>query len=461
MKKSLALGSALLILFSIPFLASAQTADDLRAQILELLKRVETLQQQAGGVPSGIQSGVGSVAAVSAGAAASGSALQCPHISRTLRPGATGDDVSRLQRFLALDPVIYPEAQITGYYGSLTEAAVKRFQCKNKIVCEGSGDSTGYGVTGPRTAAILALQCPDIVNAGDTGGGTVGGFIRVSPVSGVAPLTTAVQVTVNTTNSCTGATYVLNYGDGTPTMSIPVASGSCQPAVQTFNHTYLSPGTFTVGLSAGIHSTSATVNVAQPAQQPVTQTSSDSFSASATSGSAPLTVTFSGVANGPASCNVGSYTLVFGDGQSASIPVSGCTPISYNVEHTYSSGGNFTATLYPRSSASGSSVGSVSIAVSGGSTSSAYTGAFTIAPSASGAALSIQVSFELEKSCSAYDLDWGDSTAHASQAEGSCSGNVVQKNFTHQYASSGFYTVTLKRGSGLSDVDVAAVSVSN
>lgn len=447
------------MLVTLPLLVSAQTVDELRAQVLQLLQRVEDLQK-SGGIPAAAQSGIGSVAAVSSGAVSGGSALQCPHISRSLKLGATGDDVSRLQRFLALDPSVYPEAQVTGYYGSLTEAAVKKFQCKNKIVCDGTPDSTGYGVTGPRTAAILALQCPNVASAGNTGGGTVGGFIRVSPVSGAAPLNVSVQATVNTTNSCTGATYVLNYGDNSPSVSIPVSSGNCQPLVQTYSHVYVAPGTYTVTLSAGVHSTSATVSVGAAVSQP--QTTSDSLSASVTSGNAPLTVRFTGIANGAAACNVGSYTLVFGDGQSASIPLSGCAGVSYNVEHAYTSSGTFTATLYPRSSASGGSVGSVAISVGGSSSgSAAYSSSFTVAPSASGEALSIQVSFDIEKSCAAFDLDWGDDATHVSQSDGSCSGGAVQKQYSHQYSSSGLYSVTLKRGTNLSDVDVAAVSVSS
>lgn len=46
----------------------------------------------------------------------------------------------------------------TDRYGSLTQAAVRKFQCTQKIVCDGDGYSTGYGFFGPRTrAALLAL----------------------------------------------------------------------------------------------------------------------------------------------------------------------------------------------------------------------------------------------------------------------------------------------------------------
>jgi hypothetical protein len=50
---------------------------------------------------------------------------------RTLKMGITGDDVTMLQALLASDPSIYPEGMITGFYGKLTEQAVKRFQKKH------------------------------------------------------------------------------------------------------------------------------------------------------------------------------------------------------------------------------------------------------------------------------------------------------------------------------------------
>ncbi len=53
--------------------------------------------------------------------------------TKTLRPGMSGTEVRYLQKVLALDPHIYPEGRISGYYGKLTEAAVKRFQKKYGI----------------------------------------------------------------------------------------------------------------------------------------------------------------------------------------------------------------------------------------------------------------------------------------------------------------------------------------
>jgi hypothetical protein len=43
----------------------------------------------------------------------------------------------------------------TTYFGSMTKAAVQRFQCDKGIACTGSEATTGYGKVGPRTRAAL------------------------------------------------------------------------------------------------------------------------------------------------------------------------------------------------------------------------------------------------------------------------------------------------------------------
>ncbi|MBI2100209.1 MAG: peptidoglycan-binding protein [Candidatus Vogelbacteria bacterium] len=51
-----------------------------------------------------------------------------------LKEGSIGDQVSLLQALLAADPSIYPEGLITGRFGKLTAAAVKRFQRKHGLL---------------------------------------------------------------------------------------------------------------------------------------------------------------------------------------------------------------------------------------------------------------------------------------------------------------------------------------
>ncbi|MCP6719701.1 MAG: peptidoglycan-binding protein, partial [Patescibacteria group bacterium] len=77
-----------------------------------------------------------------------------PLLTQEMDYGAAGDEVSRLQMFLAEDPSLYPEDQVTGFFGSLTREAVKRFQCKHQIICEGD-PLPGYGRVGPSTLKKL------------------------------------------------------------------------------------------------------------------------------------------------------------------------------------------------------------------------------------------------------------------------------------------------------------------
>jgi len=51
----------------------------------------------------------------------------------TLKQGTRSEAVTTLQSLLALDSSIYPEGLVTGYYGKLTAAAVKKFQKKNGL----------------------------------------------------------------------------------------------------------------------------------------------------------------------------------------------------------------------------------------------------------------------------------------------------------------------------------------
>ena len=61
--------------------------------------------------------------------------------------GATGSNVTSLQQFLATNPLIYPAGLVTGYYGSLTQAAVVQFQAAYGI--------SQVGRVGPTTQAKI------------------------------------------------------------------------------------------------------------------------------------------------------------------------------------------------------------------------------------------------------------------------------------------------------------------
>jgi hypothetical protein len=67
-------------------------------------------------------------------------------ITHTLARGWTGPEVSTLQTML--QKLDHFTAEITGYFGSLTEASVKDFQKQNNLAA--------VGVVGPKTRGLLA-----------------------------------------------------------------------------------------------------------------------------------------------------------------------------------------------------------------------------------------------------------------------------------------------------------------
>src|SRR4030042_5095896 len=159
-----------------------------------------------------------------------------------------------------------------------------------------------------------------------------------SPTSGQAPLA------VNFTGSASGGTspysYRWTFGDGG-------SSTSQNPA-----HTYSSAGSYTATLTV-TDSTSTTATrsltitaAAAPSQLVATA------SASPTSGQAPLAVNFTGSATGGTSPY--SYSWTFGDGG---------TSTYQNPAHTYSSAGNYTATLTVTDSSSRTASATASVTV--------------------------------------------------------------------------------------------------
>ena len=442
------------LLFVLPLVTSAATVQELQAQAQALLNQIAALQSQLGGTTQVTTAGVAATSA------------SCPLIGRILYIGDSGEDVTRLQQFLARDAAIYPEALSTGYYGSLTEAAVKRWQTQHNIVSSGTAASTGFGQVGPRTAAAMSLQCstgsaggPGTPGAGGTPvQGVASGFIQVAPISGAAPLSVKVTATVNTAGSCSGAVYALNWGDGTVPNTITVPLGQCNPVVQNYGHLYIYGGVYTITLSSGQHSTSATVVVSgagAPSTGGGSSNSQQTFKASATSGTAPFTVTFTGTVTGAnaAWCAGGcSNTLDFGDGSTGTVPLptSQSGAQSYSLSHTYAQAGTYTATLYQGARGASQKVGSsIDIAVSQG----AYP-PFSLSPNVGGNPLAVTVQFTVA-GCPAFSLDWGDGAGFNAGGTACTSTNP---SYSHIYGASGSYTVKLVRGS---QTDTAAITITN
>jgi PKD repeat protein len=150
-----------------------------------------------------------------------------------------------------------------------------------------------------------------------------------TPSSGDYPLPVAFAATAHDSDG-TIVSYAFNFGDGSP-----VQTGSSSTA----NHTYTSAGNYTAIVTVtddrgGTASRTVAVTVTAPNAAPVV----DSFTATPSSGDYPLPVAFAATAHDTDGTIV-SYAFNFGDGS----PVQ--TGSSSTANHTYTSAGNYTASV--------------------------------------------------------------------------------------------------------------------
>ncbi len=75
-------------------------------------------------------------------------------LTKPISRGAKGGDVVTLQNVLIKEGLLSADSA-TGFFGLLTEAALKAFQKKYNIVISGTPTTTGFGSTGPKTRAKL------------------------------------------------------------------------------------------------------------------------------------------------------------------------------------------------------------------------------------------------------------------------------------------------------------------
>ncbi len=246
--KYIAAAATLTIL--LPFAASALTADDIQQQIATLLHQIAQLQEQLKSIkpdpvactqearqcPDG--SWVGRSGPNCEFASCEGlrplPPPRCPDIKRVLYRGVSGDDVSSLQEFLGVS--------VTGYFGTVTEAAVQKAQAQEGIATAGTPGTTGYGAVGSKTRAWILRRC---------GGGGNEEKFKASPTSGNAPLNVRFSYNLGTIGD--SKSYSVDFGDGTSgSMNNAAWDAKCgAPGCVdswSISHIYTSNGTYTARL---------------------------------------------------------------------------------------------------------------------------------------------------------------------------------------------------------------------
>jgi PKD repeat protein len=234
--------------------------------------------------------------------------------------------------------------------------------------------------------------------------GTISADFNAAPTSGTAPLT--VQFTDTSTGSPTMWSW--NFGDG----STDMIANPC--------HTYTAAGTYTVTLTASSQTggsstkTRAGYITVSPAGGIVAN-----FTASPTSGTAPLTVQFTDTSTGSPTM----WSWNFGDGSTQGMQA--------NPTHIYTAPGTYTVTLTASSQTGGTSTktreGYITVTSSG-----SIIADFIGVPTSGPAPLTVQFSDRSSGGPTMWSWNFGD---------GSTQGMLA--NPTHVYTAPGTYTVTL------------------
>ena len=317
--RKILMGGLAVVFLATPLCASADTLSDLQAEVQQLVAQIASIKSQLN---------------ISSVSTTNTTSSTCLTLYGNLYQGesdtSTNGAVTELQQFLGISPA-------TGYFGSLTLQAVQQWQSAHGVISSGTPGTTGYGSVGPMTR--FAMKCNGLV-----------------PVS-------------NTNMSCTWNGQTIGSGQAvTGYQSSSVAYGL--PCISL--NLMCSNGTM-IGASDYPYASCAALS-------PTPQYSS-AFSASPTSGMAPLTVTFT---------NVGD-SICYGEGPCMTVTNNGnigTTQYIYHSAGTYtatSNGSNITITV------TGNTL-NPSATVDQSSLSATANTPFTLSGSASGGVQSVQVS---------------------------------------------------------------------
>lgn len=266
MLKKFLVSTILVLTFILPNVIFSQTtAKDQQAVIIQLQEQIKILQDQITALTKQIEGQSKEIEKIKTEVA----------FTRTLQRGMTGDEVKKLQEFLKQFPDIYPEGLVTGYYGPLTETAVRKLQEKQGL------ESVGF--VGPRTLSKLN----ELVIEGAGSSGTIPPGLLTAP--GIAkkveiPAISVLQATTTTTATST----VLTTVQATTTLSTPVITVTATTSATATSTTLSSPVSSSGSGTSGAGVTTVTTTIATITG---TGTSSSATTTTSTVNTPPITVT--------------------------------------------------------------------------------------------------------------------------------------------------------------------------
>lgn len=193
-----------MLMTPVSFAQTMSTQDQLNL-IQQLMAQVQALQAQL----SAIQGG-GNVASPVSIPAQSVAVL--PIVS-TLSQGSRGDEVSVMQALLALDTSAYPSGLVTGYFGVLSDIALRMFQKNQKL--------TQNGITDIKTRDALNVLLQKYPLAFEHVGGVKKLCAAIS--QGVAMPTGWTRVQQGTSSAVVSRCSVMPQGVSAP-LSAPITS---------------------------------------------------------------------------------------------------------------------------------------------------------------------------------------------------------------------------------------------
>jgi Putative peptidoglycan binding domain len=134
------------------------TAAALETEIASLSAELSSLKQKAS--PTIVPTTLHVIMPAVPTSASSSPSSPCPVLFYNLVPGSTGSEVKSLQTFFTWAYSNFPQTDVTGYFGSITESAVEEWQSQHGVVSSGApAATTGWGSVGPKTRAAIAASC--------------------------------------------------------------------------------------------------------------------------------------------------------------------------------------------------------------------------------------------------------------------------------------------------------------